>query len=60
MPKAMPTVSVHRNAAFLQSLDEVPDDEECLVAAVCLEIHLRMCDMQVAFAQIRGEDADSG
>jgi hypothetical protein len=45
--------------AFLQSLDDVPEDDGLLGAMACYEIYLRMCDMYVAYAQIRGDEADA-
>jgi hypothetical protein len=47
-----------RNEAFLHSLDGVPEDDGLLGAMACYEIYLRMCDMYVASAQIRGDEAD--
>jgi hypothetical protein len=47
-----------RNEAFLHSLDDVAEDDELLGAMACYEIYLRMCDMYVASAQIRGDEAD--
>jgi hypothetical protein len=47
-----------RNEAFLQSLDRVPEDDGLLGAMACYEIYLRMCDMYIASAQIRGDETD--
>jgi hypothetical protein len=56
-------VWVHRNETFLRSLDDlsendVSEDNGLLGAMACYEIYLRMRDMYVAFALIRGDEAD--
>jgi hypothetical protein len=57
-PETSPSVAwVHRNEAFLQSLDNVSDDDG-LAAMACYEVYLRMRDMYVASALIRGDEAD--
>jgi len=53
-----PIVTAHRGEAFLESLDEVPGEDGLLVAMACYEIHLRLREMYVAFAQIRGDEGD--
>ncbi|MDP9085038.1 MAG: hypothetical protein M3N50_14935 [Pseudomonadota bacterium] len=53
-----PVVTAHRSEAFLQSLDDVPGEEGLLVAMACYEIHLRLREMYLARAQIRGDEGD--
>jgi hypothetical protein len=57
-PDTSPFFWAHRDEAFLQSLDDVSEDEGLLVATACHEIYLRMCEMHVAAALIRGGEAD--
>jgi hypothetical protein len=57
-PETSPIVWAYRNEAFLQSLDDVSEDDGLLGAMACYEVYLRMCDMYVASAQIRGDEAD--
>ena len=52
-------VWAHRSGAFLQSLDDVSENDGLLGAMACYEVYLRMCDMYVASAQIRGDEADA-